>query len=194
MESPFVFYGENLALDLINTEVIVRGKRKDLLITPEDVERWWSEAVPRHLVSQQVIGPEARFDMELLDKVKILRNHLRRLASSIVRAQRVDSSSITSINRVLSLGVPTLNVDGEMRFRVSGNAEGALLFPVAYTMAQLLTSKDKARLHNCSNERCILYFYDNTRSATRRYCSQACLERARSAERYKLSKNRAEDD
>src|SRR6187399_2934541 len=43
-EDTFVFVGEVLALDLVNTEVVVRGKPRDLLATPEDVGQWWRAA------------------------------------------------------------------------------------------------------------------------------------------------------
>src|SRR5581483_1663163 len=57
-ESPFLFRGEALALDLVNTEAMKRGKRRDLLETPQDVARWWQEACEHHSEWQDVLENE----------------------------------------------------------------------------------------------------------------------------------------
>ena len=43
----FPFLGEVLALDLVNTEILVRGKRFEFLTTPEDAARWCPAASSR---------------------------------------------------------------------------------------------------------------------------------------------------
>ena len=64
----------------------------------------------------------------------------------------------------------------------------ATLLPIARSAVDLLTGKDLARLHRCANDRCVLLFYDTTKSATRRWCSIACMNRARSSRRYRERK------
>ena len=44
----YLFLSGVLALDLVNTEVVVRGKRYDLFATPEDVAEWWQQALTHH--------------------------------------------------------------------------------------------------------------------------------------------------
>src|SRR5260370_8549015 len=44
----YLFLSGVLALDLVNTEVVVRGKRYDLFATPEDVAEWWQHALTHH--------------------------------------------------------------------------------------------------------------------------------------------------
>jgi predicted RNA-binding Zn ribbon-like protein len=66
--------------------------------------------------------------------------------------------------------------------------EGVLL-PIAQSAFALLSGQDLERLHRCANDRCMLLFYDTTKSATRRWCSTACMNRARSSQRYRDRKN-----
>jgi predicted RNA-binding Zn ribbon-like protein len=54
---------------------------------------------------------------------------------------------------------------------------------------------DLSRLRQCHSHhihRCILLFYDTTKSGTRQWCSTACLDRERSARRYEEKKRASE--
>ena len=64
------------------------------------------------------------------------------------------------------------------------DADGPLA-AVAQSAFELLTGADASRIHRCANGRCVLLFYDTTRSATRRWCSTACMNRARSSRRHR---------
>ena len=59
---------------------------------------------------------------------------------------------------------------------------------IAYAAMSLLTEQDLIRLRACQNSRCILLFYDTSKSATRHWCSIACTNRARSWQYYKRAK------
>jgi predicted RNA-binding Zn ribbon-like protein len=61
---------------------------------------------------------------------------------------------------------------------VPGKALAPLL-PIALSAARLTMGGARERLHRCANERCVLLFYDTTKSATRRWCSVACKDRDR---------------
>ncbi|HEV2460802.1 MAG TPA: ABATE domain-containing protein, partial [Ktedonobacterales bacterium] len=38
----------SLALELINTKVMERGKKRDLLTSPDALARWWADACERY--------------------------------------------------------------------------------------------------------------------------------------------------
>jgi predicted RNA-binding Zn ribbon-like protein len=67
----------------------------------------------------------------------------------------------------------------------------SMLFAIALSALRLVRDGDRQRLHRCSNDRCVLLFYDTTKSATRRWCSLGCMDRARSAKRYRAAKQRS---
>ncbi len=49
--------------------------------------------------------------------------------------------------------------------------QGTILLPIVLSAFHLFTQAEKQRLHKCKNQRCILFFYDGTKSATRQWCS-----------------------
>lgn len=189
--TPFRFRGENLALDLINTEANVRTKRRDLLENPSEVERWWQFVQQLHPEMVTVVAPPLVFDEHLQQSLFALRTQLRALVTSLTNHVPLGDHALDAVNKVLSTGYTKLQSTGDhfhTVYIVPDSPYGAIEYPIAQSMWNMLTTGDLNRLHKCTNERCIQCFYDTTRSATRIYCSLACLERARSAERYRQSK------
>jgi predicted RNA-binding Zn ribbon-like protein len=183
----FVFVGDSLALDLINTELIKRGSRCDLLESPADVASWWEQARQRHPDSART-GRLSGADAGLLADTTALRSALRRICDQLVLGQPAASADLAVINRLLAAGRHVLAPDPAGRisacYAIEGGDRQGLLFDLALAALELLTLFEPERLHRCNNERCILYFYDTTKSATRRWCSTACMNRARSHQHY----------
>ncbi len=45
---PYLWVGGNIAIDLVNTEIISRGKHQDLLQNVDDIELWWEATQVHH--------------------------------------------------------------------------------------------------------------------------------------------------
>lgn len=189
----FAFVAGALALDLVNTEVIIRGKPYDLLATPGRLAAWWRAAQGNQ---PHATDPNAdrvvRDDGAALAAAKRLRAALRRIFVAVADAgdgRAVAAADLAVLNGVLATGyeVVALDAGGELRSAVGSRESGpdSALLPIARSAFDLLTTKEAARLHRCGNDRCVLLFYDTTKSATRRWCSVGCMNRARSAARYK---------
>jgi len=194
-ETPFLFRGEALALDLVNTEIMVRGKRRDLLMTPEDVVSWWRAACHHQPQKDDVRTEnegETVYDLALLHALITLRTALRGIFSALVEERTPGKEDLSVLNDVLSTGYPSLDLTEEGNllpvYRTTDTRRGTVLLPVALSALRLIHKSDRKRLHQCDNGRCILFFYDTTRSATRRWCSLGCMDRARSARRYEQAK------
>jgi len=68
---------------------------------------------------------------------------------------------------------------------VEGPSIPALLAPVTWSAAQLLTSPHLPRVRHCANERCLWLFLDDSKSGSRRWCSMsACGNRAKAHRHY----------
>ena len=194
-EDTFVFIGEVLALDLVNTEVVVRGKGRDLLATPEDVVKWW-QAAQRYYPDMEVMEASgvARIDTAALVALKELRTALRGIFGSLADGTAAASADIDVLNSVLRTGTHALMLASSGAIQPVYQAQvGAdpLHFAIALSALRLVRDGERQRLHRCSNERCVLLFYDTTKSATRRWCSLGCMDRARSAKRYRAAKQRS---
>jgi predicted RNA-binding Zn ribbon-like protein len=180
----YLFLSGVLALDLVNTEVVVRGKRYDLFVTPEDVAVWWQQARTHHPDAEQV---RANTDIviwsaQLLEQIKQVRAAIRTLCTNLVERQSLDLDALTTLNTILALGYPALEAASGQEmiavYRTRDDDRRVVLLPIALSALHLFTQAEHHRLHQCKNERCILFFYDTTRSATRQWCSLECMNRA----------------
>lgn len=191
ISDPYSFVAGDLALDLVNTEVVVRGKPSDLLTTPEQLAQWWRQAAHQHPAAVTAVqADDSSIDAPLLTIVKELRAALRRVFGAVAAQHTPAADDLRQINAVLKQGHQQLATDGDdLRLIYQTDApDGAMLLPVALSASRLLTEADRTRLHKCRNERCVLFFYDTTKSATRQWCSLGCMDRARSAARYRQAK------
>jgi predicted RNA-binding Zn ribbon-like protein len=186
--SRFLFVGGALALDLVNTVIVARGRRRDLLESPDNLHAWWDEVRDHHAVhapaEQGIMGEPAS-----LTAVKALRSSIRQVFEAVSAGNAPDQTAIDALNEVLQRSEYVIEQDDVGHFHAVFRPRGAgvdtLLVPIAWSALELLTTADPARLHACANEKCILLFHDTTKSGTRRWCSTECMNRARSAERYR---------
>src|SRR5579871_6617571 len=188
---PFLFLGNNLALDLVNTEIVARGKTGDLLVTPQDAVLWWELA--RETYPQIIQEQERReYSEQLVSALHVLRQELRQLFAALIEQHQVSEHQMKELNAILREGYSSLEVSlqGPVSavYRARDNQGSTILLAMARAAMDLVTMQDLSRLRACQNERCILLFYDTTRSATRHWCSLACTNRARSLQNYRQTK------
>ncbi|MBW4437012.1 MAG: ABATE domain-containing protein [Pleurocapsa minor GSE-CHR-MK-17-07R] len=178
----FVFVGEALAFDFVNTEIAERRKAIDLLRGPDDFSAWWGAAAERYALPVTA-GQAARPSFE---RAKALRGALRRIFSAVVAEKSPDDADMDTLNAVLAAGHTRLELMPGNRFGMQQvtDADQALLLPIAHSAAWLLTECEPERLHKCKNDWCVLMFLDTTKNGNRVWCSIDCMNRARSRENY----------
>ena len=187
----YLFLSGVLALDLVNTEVVVRGKRSDLFATPEDAANWWQEALAHYPDGEKVKADTQTivWSAQLLERIKGARAAIRTVSANLVEQQPVDVEALATLNTILAIGYPALEAVSKQElvpiYRLREDDHGAILLPIALSALHLFTQAVKDRLHKCKNERCILFFYDTTKSSTRQWCSLECMNRARSLQHYR---------
>jgi predicted RNA-binding Zn ribbon-like protein len=186
----FHFVGDALALDLANTEVAVRGKRRDLLAPPGTVARWWraAQAVhPDHAVVR--VGGTGSADEEVLRVALVtLRSSVRASFGALAAGSVPATADIERLNAALATGRQALEIPpgGEPRLVYRATDPVALVvLPIALSALDLITGGDRGRLRRCANDRCVLLFRDTTKSATRRWCSVGCKDRDRKMKGYR---------
>jgi len=134
-------------------------------------------------------------DSRLLAAVKRLRGVLRRLFEAVAAGTTILESDLEVLNAALASGREAVDLSptGELQLKVhnAGDAAAEVLLPLARSAAMLLAGTDSSRLHRCANGRCVLLFFDTTKSGTRRWCSTGCMNRWRSSERYRKRKGEA---
>jgi predicted RNA-binding Zn ribbon-like protein len=188
----FVFIGERLWLDFVNTEDLVRGARVDGLVDFDAYVDWLQVAgvldaeraagIRRRAV-QQPTGASAA----LIDARRV-RDSLRALAERGEASASIRASTLAEINRVLGRSAGTRRVeprdDGTYArsFVPVGDAFAGLLMPIVESAADALILSELPRVRRCAAPRCPRVFYDATKNAARRWCDMAaCGNRAKVA-------------
>jgi predicted RNA-binding Zn ribbon-like protein len=161
-----LFLAGHPALDFLNTRMRVEKHLVDVLQSDKDVLAWLKHAglpVP-------TIGRAPR----LLAAARALRENIRSLVEKRKNGKHGDPSIL---NGFLAAGLSyprlawsRLNKLAITTVRRPESAE-SILAPVAEAAANLLTNADFNLIRRCEEETCVLWFYDQTRSHRRRWCS-----------------------
>lgn len=189
---PFVFVGERLWLDFINTDDVRRGARVDVLRDFEQLIRWLEATSVldgeraggiRRRAMQQPAGATAS-----LADARRIRASLRALAERGAQVTDVRVNALGEINRVLGRSAGTRRVeareDGSFvrSFVPVGDAFAGLMIPVVESAADALVTGELVRVRRCADARCLHVFFDSTKNGRRRWCDMStCGNRAKAA-------------
>ena len=194
----FLFVGNHPCLDLINTQLIVKGEPKDLLESFDDLSLWLVQA--RLLTATQAEGAKVHLNNEeaasLLGRAKTFRAAFRVVAERLAVGKAVPNSAINTMNLYFAQrpGYPELVRTKEgfkRRFHSLATQQVELLAPLFEATIDLLCSDHLFLIKKCGNPACILYFFDTTKNHTRNWCSmQGCGNRMKVAAHYKRSVRR----
>jgi predicted RNA-binding Zn ribbon-like protein len=197
LASSFLYVGEALALDLVNTEAVVRRRPVDLLAPDGAWVAWWRETAGRYPAAVASLAESNReATPELLPAVIRLRGALRELFGAVADGASLPAVALDELNRVLAATRDAIanDADGRAVARLvpAGREVDGPMAAVARSAFELLTGAEPDRIHRCANPHCVMIFHDTTKSATRRWCSLACRNRQRSTTRYFVRKGRTE--
>lgn len=180
----FLFVGNHLALDFVNTRPVQNGEPQELLTDFSGLLRWFQAA---DLISgrdaarlQQQWGDSARA-RQTVERMRELRERLRKEILRWEDGGEIHQPMVDEINKLLAAH--------PMRARLSKGAGGAetetwfeinnpedLFAPLASSTADLFAHADRSRVRKCDN--CVLLFHDTSKKGTRRWCSmQMCGNR-----------------
>lgn len=193
-EPFFVFRGDHLALDFINTEIRnSAGGIRDLLTDAETLRAWLSQ------VGILPANPETEVVPALLIGARRLRGALRQIAEAHVAGEAIPENAVAEVNRVLRSGMGWTQLEmGAGRLQKLWKCDSLTplypLIPIAEAAANLFTAEQAEFVHKCSNPACILFFLDTSKNHKRRWCSMsACGNRQKVAAHYHRTHRGAED-
>lgn len=186
----FLFLGNHLAVDFVNTEVMEGDERVDKLSCDRAVLSWARAAGLR--VARGAMAAANGEDLAL--EVYAFRQAARRLLEAAIENTRPRPADLRMLNRRLqaSGARPTVGfADG--RFQRNApvlRSVSCVLALVAEALAQVLAGDDAKRLGRCANHRCVLLFVDNSRAGARRWCAmEICGNRAKVSAHYRRKRS-----
>ncbi len=181
-ERQFVFVGNNLAIDFVNTQIIDRGEMIDLLNDSQDFVSW-ARAAELPLDSNN----EMHYSFE---KCLALRKALKQVFTAVLDTRTIPASALNTINQHLlnhATERELKNVKGKLALRsIYKSLSVERLFGlIANEAAELLESNQLKKLKKCANPTCILLFVDTSKSGRRRWCRMnVCGNRSKAASYY----------
>ena len=168
------FVGGRLALDFVN-------------ILPVEKAFSWEQLLA-FLESVRIVTPERSIELlvlsrsdpqsadSLLRKARGLGSALRMAFDALLHRQKIAREWIAPVNEVLRIteGHDELHYTDrgwEIAFVARESGLEWLLAAVARSAAEIIAEGTQGRLRICANPHCGLFFYDNSRTHRRRWCS-----------------------
>jgi len=184
----FLFVGNQLALDFLNTRPVQNGEPSELLPDFSALLRWFQAA---DLLNSDKVGSLQRQwggsanAMRTTEEMRQLREKLRKEIVAWEQSGSVQHSTLDELNKLMA--------EHPMRTRLRTNGESCstelwfqprepedLFAPLAHSAATLFATVDHKRVRKCAQ--CVLHFYDTSKKGTRRWCSmQLCGNRLKVA-------------
>jgi predicted RNA-binding Zn ribbon-like protein len=182
----FLFVGNRLILDFVNTLPVIDGQPTELLPDASALARWLVAAGwgPHSLIKRWKAVPSKAYVKEM-KALRAFRELARAELLKLERGSAVTPDFIECVNEHLRHH-PSVSY---LSIRKEGISKGTLFEPkrprdvfgpLAEDVAQLLTDLDPERLRKCSS--CALHFLDTSKKGTRRWCSMTmCGNRSKVA-------------
>ncbi len=183
--SPLLLLGGRLSVDFVNA-------------APQNTDLSWEHLI-HFLQSTSIVSPERGTQLlilplsdpqaaeALLLKARRLGIALRKVFTAMLRKQRITGEWIEPLNDILRITEghdELVGHEGIWRIEFVAREGGLdwLLAAVARSGAEIVAEGTRARLRLCANPHCGLFFYDNSRTRRRRWCSMAvCGNRSKVA-------------
>jgi predicted RNA-binding Zn ribbon-like protein len=173
--------GGRLCLDFINT---VDGRSADRvlgdkLVKYSNLVEWSRHAgIVRATEAERLIqasNRNARAAMAVFDRAIALREALYRICKAIIRGRRPGPLDLEIVNDELveaRTHERLAHKANEFTWEFAGSeaALDRMLWSVAHSAAELLTTADLSRLRECSGEQCGWVFEDTSRNRSRQWC------------------------
>lgn len=188
--------GGALCLDFCNT---VGGRRddavpRDYLASSFDLVRWSEHAgalAPRDaLAMQRALDRDPARAARVLTRARQLREALYAVFATVSRGQTISAPALAVVNEVLGEALNHLTLVPERQHLVwswhtAANNPDHILWSIAQSAAELLTSPDLARVRECSGDDCSWLFLDASKNHSRRWCDMRdCGNRAKARRHY----------
>jgi predicted RNA-binding Zn ribbon-like protein len=175
----FLFLGNQLALDFLNTKLILENKPQELLSNAAALERWLIAAALVTSRKQRALVGTWRKSRQAEALVRELVAFRERLRAALLR---LEAGLLPGESFLAEL-------DGLMKEhpqRTRLRKEGSKLVldalfeprkpqdvwaPLAAATAELLARVEPSRIRKCESESCVVHFYDTSRKGSRRWCS-----------------------
>lgn len=172
----FLFVGNELALDFLNTRPVQNGEATELLPDFAALIGWFRAAgiLTEHRADELTQKwAESSAGKLTVDDMRRWRERLRKQVIAWEKGASLHPAMVKEVNQLMA--------EHPMRFRLSSQKKPStelwfeprkpedLFAPLAHSAATLFAELDRNRVRKCGQ--CVLHFHDTSKKGTRRWCS-----------------------
>lgn len=190
----FLFVGNRLILDFVNTLPVIDGQPTELLPDTSALARWLVAAgLAKASLIKDWKAVRSTSYMKDMKALHAFREFARSELLKIEHGSAVSPDFVACVNEHLEHHPLVSHLSMQRGVISKGTlfapkCPGDAFGPLAEDIAQLLTNRDPQRLRKCSS--CALHFLDTSKKGTRRWCSMAmCGNRSKVAAYARRLKN-----
>jgi predicted RNA-binding Zn ribbon-like protein len=188
-KNGFLFVGNHLALDFLNTRPVLDGEPTELLTDFASLVRWFQTAKllsPRDVAGLKRHWSRSAEARRTVEAMRGLRERLRKEILTWEDGGTAQHSTIDELNRLMAtypMRARLKKRNGQellREFYFKPQRPDDLFAPLAQAAAMLFTNTNRHRVRKC--DQCVLHFVDTSKKGTRRWCSmQLCGNRLKVA-------------
>lgn len=187
--SKFPLISGNLSLDLVNTELVSRGQRQDLLLSEVDVLDWLT------VIKEQNSFWDDRLCLKVKERIgQVLvcllemRTILRKQFELIADGNPIPADFIAYLENKIEKSPFTYKLSDQKLVPIPvGEAEDILQSYIAFDSLTLIAEHKLSSLKRCSNDDCVLLFIDE--SGRRKWCSMKICGNRKKVARFQQRKS-----
>ncbi|PEZ76427.1 CGNR zinc finger domain-containing protein [Bacillus sp. AFS017274] len=187
--NKFPLISGNLSLDLVNTELVSRGQRQDLLLSERDVLDWlavieWKNSYWDNQLSLKINERIQQVFVGILEMRTILRKQFELIADGYM----IPDEFIAFLENKIQKSPFTYKLMDQKLVPIPvGEAEDILLSYIAFDTLTLIVENKLSSLKRCSNDDCVLLFIDE--SGRRKWCSMKICGNRKKVARFQHRKS-----
>jgi predicted RNA-binding Zn ribbon-like protein len=162
--SGFIFVGNQLALDFLNTRPVIDGHPVEFFQDSQAILRWL-------IASGLLVKRPADWKYGDVGTLLHFRETLRQAVIEIEAGKTVSPSFVRQVNELLAMHpfIDRIGADGKRHRQFQPNGPADALGPILDATVDLLTILDPVKIRKC--DQCVLHFYDSSKKGGRRWCS-----------------------
>jgi len=175
----FLFVGNHLALDFLNTRPILEGAPRELLPDAAALERW---LIASGIVTSQKDRALVRLwrdSREAHAFVRKLVGFRERLRAAVLRLEvglLPGNAFVAEMNELLRQHPQFVQLSkhrSELVLDLSAapRSPDDVWTPIVAATSKLLSEVEPSRIRKCQAESCVVHFYDTSKKGSRRWCS-----------------------
>ncbi|GAE94825.1 hypothetical protein JCM21714_4019 [Gracilibacillus boraciitolerans JCM 21714] len=190
MINDFTNVGNHPALNFLNTRLIKKDQRIELLESFTDIE-CWLDAFGVLPYMEDLTNLSDQDKSILVTEVLDVRSKLEEMVDHLMVGQLPNHLWVEYMNDKLrqNAGYDRLIINENKVSIVRSYSARNLVGYFADQTLRLLNDVEHSRIKKCSSTNCIMYFYDSSRNMSRRWCDVSqCGNRANASKHYHRNK------